>query len=161
MSDYLDRVQRAAAYNRQSVGLRRRDRVVTILGALAGILATSVVVLAAQGGTDDDARLWRAICQVESGGNSSAIGDNRKAVGIAQIWEVTVDDVNRIAGTAYTYSDRLDAEKSRQMFVIYTRYYCGKSYTPARAARVWNGGPRGYNKKATLGYWHKVRKAMK
>ena len=42
------------------------------------------------------AMLFAAIVAVESGGNCYAIGDNGKAVGAAQIWEVVVKDCNQI-----------------------------------------------------------------
>ena len=112
---------------------------------------------------EHEERLWRAVCQVESGGRVNAIGDGGNAVGIAQIWKVCVDDVNRIIGrTEYTYDDRLSAARSKEMFLIYTRHYCRAAggWTAERAARIWNGGPRGYQKTATAGYWQKVERAM-
>ena len=104
--------------------------------------------------------LWRAICQVESNNDPNAIGDNGNAVGIAQIWPICVDDVNRIVGEQrYTYADRYDPEKSRQMFWLYVRHYKPKG-TWEQWSRIWNGGPKGHLKKATVKYWAKVKGAL-
>ena len=60
------------------------------------------------------------LVRVESSGNSKAIGDDGRAVGLLQLWKTRVDDINRICkrnGYTYrfTYQDRLDAKKSRIM----------------------------------------------
>ena len=105
-------------------------------------------------------RLIDAIAYVESKGKADAVGDNGAAVGILQIHKVLVDDVNRILGEAkYSYEDRYDADKSRQMFVVYIGHYC-PSWNPERAARMWNGGPKGHLKRSTLPYWQKVRRIL-
>jgi len=117
--------------------------------------------------------LWRAIVQVESGGNARAIGDGGKAVGIVQIHAVCVEDVNRIlaltgAAKRYTLADRLSPVRSREMFDIYVAYYGlrwakqhGVERVPVSVlARIWNGGPRGPERKSTLVYWHKVQRFL-
>jgi len=103
------------------------------------------------------ADLWQAICKVESNNNPMAIGDGGKAVGIAQIWPITVRDCNRIAKTNYTLEDRYDPIKSREMFVIYTEHYA-KGKSDETKARIWNAGP----KRAYLAdkYWTKVKAAL-
>jgi hypothetical protein len=110
------------------------------------------------------AGLWEAVCTVESNGNPLAVGDRGadgvyRAAGIAQIWAITVKDVNRIAGTRYTLNDRFDAEKSRQMFRLYTEHY-GKGRSDQFKARIWNGGPTGNTKKSTIAYWNKIKKHL-
>jgi hypothetical protein len=84
-------------------------------------------------------------------------------VGPAQIWAVTVRDINRIAGTRFTLADRHDLAKSADMFRIYTDFYgarYGYPITDETRARIWNGGPNGpRNKRATERYWQKVRQA--
>jgi len=111
------------------------------------------------------AGLWEAICQVESGGNALAVGDGGKAAGIAQIWAITVKDVNRIAGTNYTLNDRFDPEKSRQMFRLYTEHY-GKGQSDEVKAKIWNGGPNAMKatgqKQINLNrYWKKIQEHLK
>lgn len=104
-------------------------------------------------------RLLDALQTVESGGNARAIGDGGKAVGILQIHPCVVSDVNRIHGTHYTLSDRLDPAKSREIARLYLSHYC-KTDSDEANARIWNGGPRGAKRKATLAYWKKVRAAL-
>jgi len=110
--------------------------------------------------------LLDAIAWVESRGDPRAIGDGGKAVGMYQIWKVYVDDVNRIYGTNYTYQDRFDPIKSREMTWLYISYYgrperTGRPLNPETLARIHNGGPNGYKKQCTVTYWKKVQKAMK
>jgi hypothetical protein len=104
--------------------------------------------------------LFLAIVAVESGGNVNAIGDRGKAVGPAQIWEITVRDVNRIAKTHYSLDDRKDMSKCAEMFRIYTDHYGRKYGWPVSdevRAKIWNGGPSGPDKPQTEKYWQKVK----
>lgn len=105
------------------------------------------------------AGLWEAVCRVESGGNALAIGDKGRAAGIAQIWGRTVADINRFAGTKYTLNDRFDPVKSKEMFTLYTEHY-GKGRSLEYKARIWNGGPQGAYKSATLAYWRKIQSKL-
>lgn len=111
--------------------------------------------------------LWAAICTVESSNNPQAKGDwNQKtkqyeAIGIAQIRPIFVDDCNRIIGfKKWTYVDRWRVDKSRQMFDCYLGRY-GKDKSLEGKSRIFNGGPKGDKKKATLNYWSKVKKELK
>ena len=102
--------------------------------------------------------LLDAIEFVESGGDSNAVGDNGNAIGSFQIWKIYVDDVNRILGNdKYSYTDRLDRSKSRDMATIYLNHYGG---TFEEMARKFNGGPNGHKKEATLKYWVKVKERL-
>ena len=105
------------------------------------------------------AGLWEAVCHVESGGNALAIGDKGRAAGIAQIWGRTVADINRFAGTKYTLNDRFDPVKSKEMFNLYVEHY-GKGRSVEFKARIWNGGPQGAYKGATLAYWRKIQSKL-
>ena len=108
------------------------------------------------------------LIQVEGSGNDSAIGDNGRAVGVLQIWKITVDDVNRISGKSYTYADRLNREKSIEMCRIsllhYGKHYektTGKRVTMEVLSRNWNGSPvNGYKNPKTLKYWRKCEKLL-
>ena len=105
------------------------------------------------------------LIQIESGGRVDAIGDNGLAVGILQLHEIYVQDVNRIWGTEYTPQDRYNARKSAEITILYL-WYWGKHYertTGNRAtlevlAKIHNGGCYGYKKKATEKYWEKVER---
>mgnify|MGYP002640619322 FL=1 len=104
--------------------------------------------------------LLQAIIQVESRGKNIS-GDNGNASGILQIWKIQVDEVNRVSKLMnkkerFTYKDRWDEEKSKQMFFIYVEYW-SKDLDFEKIARCWNGGPTGHRKKATLHYWKKVQ----
>ena len=126
--------------------------------------------------------LLNAIEFVESGGDANAVGDNGKAVGAYQIHKIYVDDVNRILqedhlykheispeiSPVFTYGDRLDKAKSRQMTRIYLRHYGKSSYHYGNGdmyyygvvARIHNGGPKGHLKESTKPYWQKVKARM-
>lgn len=101
-------------------------------------------------------RLLDALQTVESNGNANAIGDGGNAVGILQIHPCVVTDVNRIHGTRYTLSDRLDPAKARQIARLYLSHYC-KTDSDEANARTWNGGPKGAKKAATVAYWRRVK----
>ena len=107
--------------------------------------------------------ILNAIVQVESGGDPSAHAKGEDAVGILQIRKCMVDDVNRILirqgiSKRFTYADRWDVIKSYEMFNIFCDYY-GLT-TAEEMARCWNGGPRGIDNPATLGYWDKVENIL-
>lgn len=104
--------------------------------------------------------LWRAVCIVESGNTPRAIGDQGRAVGIAQLWPIMVAECNRLAGrTRWTLADRYSPAKSRQMFDFYMRQFRGKS--AEFKARAWNGGPHGPKNPATKKYWSKIQKKLR
>lgn len=112
--------------------------------------------------------LYAACCQVESGNNHQVVGDNGRAVGIVQIWQVVVDDVNKIIGyKKYNYHDRRSPAKCREMFTIYLSHYgevyqerTGRKPTIEVYAKIWNGGPNGYQRTKTVNYWQKVKKEL-
>ena len=101
-----------------------------------------------------------AIMEVESSYNDSAYRASEDAVGCLQIRKCMVDDVNRIlkrqkSTLRFTYNSRWSRDSSIQMFEIYCDHY--NLITAEEIARCWNGGPRGINNPATVGYWEKVK----
>jgi hypothetical protein len=78
-------------------------------------------------------------------------------------------DANRIArnmglAARYTPADRCNPAKAREMWRLYLDYYgaCYAEETGRRPsdqvyARIWNGGPTGWKKRDTRGYWGRVR----
>lgn len=107
-------------------------------------------------------KLIDAIIYVESRGNPRAKGGC--SVGILQITPIAVRECNNIlkakgSKKRYTYSDRYDVEKSKEMFMLIQ-----EKYNPGRdiekAIRLWNGGP-GYTIKGTQKYFNKVMKILK
>ena len=109
------------------------------------------------------------LIQVESGGNVRAIGDRGKARGILQIHAAAWADGCKELGVKGDYrKGSFDAAKSKAICKAsptrYGRHYrkvTGRKPTLQTLARIWNGGPYGYRKKATLPYWRKVQKARK
>lgn len=57
-----------------------------------------------------------ALIVVESGGDSTIVGDNGNSVGVLQIQKIYVDHVNLNGGYSFTYEDRLSREKSIEIF---------------------------------------------
>jgi len=109
----------------------------------------------------DTGPLLDAMTLVESGGRlNPPDGDNGRSIGPLQIQRAYWQDANMPAGW---YEDCRDATYARCVVEAYWR-----RYEPAALARldyqtlarVHNGGPRGASKRATLGYWHKVRAAL-
>ncbi|MFA5130653.1 MAG: lytic transglycosylase domain-containing protein [Patescibacteria group bacterium] len=106
-------------------------------------------------------KLFRAVCKVESDNNPKAIGDKGRSYGIAQIQKEAVRDANDTLRTRYTHEDCFDPALSRKIFVAYLSRYCtekrlGREPTMEDASRIWNGGPNGYKKQATIKYWQKL-----
>lgn len=69
-------------------------------------------------------RLVHAICMVESGCDDKAKSKVSSASGRFQMLKVYVDEVNRIKEKhLYSYKDRFDPVKSREMFEIYQSHH--------------------------------------
>lgn len=106
--------------------------------------------------------LVRAIHIVETGGRTGPImGDNGAAMGPLQIHRACWIDAN-IGGK---YEDVADLSYAKRVFAAYMARYAterrlGRPVTDEDRARIWNGGPNGYKKKATLPYWNKVKKEL-
>jgi hypothetical protein len=109
--------------------------------------------------------LLTAIEQVESGGNAFAVGDSGKAIGILQIHQCVLDDINRANGMKFRHYAMRDPHLSRIVFYRYIELWAteariGRAVTDEDMARIWNGGPDGWKKESTLVYWHKVKIQM-
>ena len=102
------------------------------------------------------------IHQVETGGRIGDIrGDGGKALGPLQIHRVCWLDA-KVAGR---YEDCANLSYSKRVFAAYMERYAterrlGRPVTDEDRARIWNGGPNGYKKRATIKYWEKVRKEL-
>jgi hypothetical protein len=106
------------------------------------------------------ARLIDAIILVESGGQDMAIGDETRARGPLQIHAAVVEDVNRFAGTSYSWQGMTNRVAARQVCYLYLQRYA-KGSSNEEAARIWNGGPTGPSKTATKRYWARVNREIK
>ena len=114
-----------------------------------------------------------AIMEVESSGKSDAKGDysnktkEYRAIGAFQLWKIYIDDVNRFSDKKFKYEDRYDINKSKEIVIIYLKYYgkryeriTGKTATYEILSRIHNGGPNGWKKDSTIKYWNKVMKVL-
>ena len=88
--------------------------------------------------------------------NGKYYGDRKngvyKAYGPLQMWQIIVNDVNRIAGTNYRHSDAHDFNKAKTMCYLYLKHYIkyvqsklDRPLTLKDVGMMWNGGPNGYN----------------
>ena len=102
-----------------------------------------------------------AIIEVESNGNPYAVSPSGKYVGAMQIAKIVVDDCNEYlkfkkSKKRYTYNDRYDVQKSKEMFILIQERY-NKERNIEKAVRIWNGGCN-YNIKSTDKYYLKFLK---
>ena len=104
--------------------------------------------------------LITALIAVESSGNDMAIGDHGKAIGCLQIHREVVLDVNKFTGSHYRHQDMTNRVSARAVCQAYLEHY-GRGKTAEQQARIWNGGPSGDRKAATLAYWRRVQKNLK
>ena len=105
------------------------------------------------------ARLIICLIAIESGGQNIS-GDNGAAAGILQIHKIFVDDVNRILGKdKYTYDDRWNEAKSREMVTIWFRHY-SKHWSQEKCIRWYNAGGN-WQCEAAERYYKKVQRLMK
>jgi hypothetical protein len=107
-----------------------------------------------------------ALIAIESSGNDLAIGDGGKAIGPLQIHREVVQDVNRITGKRYDWQRMTNRLEASQVCSAYLTHYAtekrlGRQPRPEDMARIWNGGPNGFKKKATDGYAKKFHKLTK
>jgi len=109
--------------------------------------------------------LLAALIAVESSGDPDAIGDNGLAYGCLQLHAAYVQDAAQFAGENWTHEDAFNPVLARKIVRAYMARYAtekrlGKSPTYEDIARIHNGGPNGFKKAATDGYWLKVKKEL-
>jgi len=122
-----------------------------------------LMISATTTGTEPHAQLIDAVHMVESSGRTGPIlGDAGAALGPLQIHRACWQDAN-LPGR---YADCADLEYSKRVFRAYMARYAtarrlGRPVTDQDRARIWNGGPNGYKKRATIKYWNKVKGYLK
>lgn len=120
----------------------------------------------AQTYTPEQEALLDALIQVESSGNDDAVGDGGKAIGCLQIWKVYWIDATERSGIGGSYKDCFDRDYAKSIVDAYMTRYAKEAWTDPtkfdaeKCARIHNGGPKGYKKKATEKYWRKVSKLL-
>ena len=103
-----------------------------------------------------------AIIKVESEGNASA--KSKDCIGVLQIRPILVADCNEYlkmkkSKKCYSLNDRLNVEKSKEMFILYQKRY-NPTNNIEKAIRLWNGGC-GYSVAKTENYFQNVMKYYK
>ncbi len=136
----------------------------TLLALVLFLFGLSPHQAAAQSGFPN--HLIPALIQVESSDQDQAVGDRGLALGPLQIHRTVVADVNRIYGTAYKHKDMLVRHTAIDVCRKYLAFYgsekrLGRRATVEDYARIWNGGPSGWKRKATEEYWQKVKRHLR
>ncbi len=104
-------------------------------------------------------RLLDAIAVVESHDNPGAVGDHGRAVGVYQIHRSYWAEGTELLGVTWKYQEARDPQKARQVVRAYLSYY-GRGRSLLDMARIHNGGPKGYEKAATLAYARKIEQVL-
>jgi len=142
------------------------DRQLTRLLRLVGyvlIVAIPLVVwfgiVVAKAGAADWRTFLDAVREEESAGNDRAVGDGGRSRGPYQCGRAAWTDACEYGGVSWDYDRWVwDRGRSEQVLKWYVARYDARTWQ-ARA-RVWNGGPRGCRKQATLRYWRRVKARM-
>lgn len=103
---------------------------------------------------------WAALHTVETSGRLGPIlGDGGRSLGPLQCSKAAFLD-SKVAGS---YEQVADLAFARKVAEAYLQRYAPKAWAAGDAAtlaRVWNGGPKGASKSATLPYARRVLDAM-
>ena len=107
----------------------------------------------------------KALALVESGGNPQAIGDGGDSWGMYQLQAAYVQDAAQFAGENWTHEDAFNPVLARKIVRAYMARYAtkkrlGREPTYELVSRIHNGGPMGFRKSVTDGYWLKVKKEL-
>lgn len=107
-----------------------------------------------------------ALINVESGGDCFKVGQHGD-VGCLQVRQPVISDVNNIYGTNYTITDMQDRRFAIDVAIKYLNYWgqryeqkTGNPVTNEVLARIWNGGPNGWEKHCTISFWKKVQQEL-
>jgi len=118
----------------------------------------------AQNESYDWTKVMDAIIKVESKGNPKAHNPNGNCAGILQITKILVREANQIlkknkSQKHYTYADRYNAEKSKEMFILLQEHF-NPEHNVEKAIKCWNCGfyhkTKNEWKNKSIDYWKKV-----
>ena len=134
----------------------KRFHLKTILSKYKQTLAALLIFVATSANGADWAGFVKAIHSVETGQRTGAIlGDGGRALGPLQIHRGCFKD----SGVAGRYEDVSSLPVARAVMHGYLSRYAPGALASgdwATCSRIWNGGPKGASKTATLAYWAKV-----
>ena len=91
--------------------------------------------------------IWKAICTIESSGDSRAWNKRESAVGICQIRPIKLKDFNDQTGKHYKLSQMYEISKSKEVFIWFARKHQPDDYEGI--AKDWNC--------QSEKYWQKVK----
>ena len=138
--------------------------ILTILFLAATILAQKPQLHQLDKARNDLRPFLDALAKVESNHDDSAVGDNGKAIGRYQIWQVYWSDaIEYVPAIKGQYNDVKSKDYAERIIVAYLIRYARaavKAKDWETLARIHNGGPKGATKRATLKYWKKIEKAL-
>lgn len=131
---------------------------------IIAVLTTIIITFPVAGSTVDEHRqILDAIRQVETGGEPdggrNATGDNGASIGPYQIQKAYWMD----SGIPGKWEDCRDKDYAEKVMLAYWKRYVPealKQHDHEVLARTHNGGPKGSQRKATIPYWHKVKKIL-
>jgi hypothetical protein len=120
-------------------------------------------------GGQELANIMHTLKFVESNNDSEKVGDHGKAIGILQIHNVAILDVNKHYKTSYRHKDAFNETKSERIFYYYIKLGIklfkkkhGKPPTEQDIVRMWNGGIySGYKNIKPIKYYKKYLKWKK
>lgn len=111
-----------------------------------------------------DSEFIRKIGELETGNIDSISGENERGKGRFGIYNICVKGSGLMDALGYTHDDMFNGEKSQHVFWAMMGIFChqyaqkyGQYPTYEDLARMWAGGPNGYQKDATLFYLEKFR----
>ena len=103
---------------------------------------------------------WKAMHHVETRGKTGWIwGDNRRSLGPLQISKAYHKD-SKVPGS---WGNCTSLAYSKRVATAYLKRYAPRAWATGDCqtlARIHNGGPKGHKKRATVGYWVKIRKEL-
>ena len=144
------------------IGTVVRFHLPSVLSALGvkQVITALLLLIATSASAADFAGFVRAIHQVETSGRTGGIiGDQGRSYGPLQVSRAAWQD-SRVGGR---YEDVADLAVATAVLRAYLTRYAPKALAAGESAgrwqecaRIWNGGPKGASKTATLGYWRKV-----
>lgn len=112
-----------------------------------------------------DSDFIRKIGQIETGNNDSLSGENGAGRGRFGIYNICVKGSGLMDCLGFTHNDMHNSEQAKSVFwammgIFCHTYYQKHSRYPSYEdlARMWSGGPNGYNKNSTLKYLEGFKK---
>jgi len=138
-----------------------------IKNILLALTITIVMPTMAYSQTEKEVEKWErvmnAIIAVESEGNQKAHNSKGDCAGILQITPILVKECNNLlkgknSKKRYTFGDRYNASKSKEMFIILQEHF-NPELNVEKAIKQWNCGF--YTKRwksKSIGYYKKVMK---